>query len=261
MIHILAIGNSFSQDAAYYLHQIAAADGTETKVVNLYIGGCSLERHWRNVVTEAADYLYELNGDSQGRYVSVQEALAEEAWDVIVTQQASHDSGWAETYDPFLENLARYIEKQCSGARFLMQKTWAYELDSTHDCYARYHNNQQEMFQRLSVAYQAASERVGVPLIPCGDVIQALRGKKPFQYEAGGLSLCRDGFHMNYIYGRYALAATWYGAITGRKLEGNCYIPQTSLTEEKAQEDLLRLIQRTVDEIVEGSCGNVNAGR
>ena len=56
MICILAIGNSFSQDATHYLHQIAEADGVETKVVNLYIGGCSLERHWQNIVTGAADY-------------------------------------------------------------------------------------------------------------------------------------------------------------------------------------------------------------
>lgn len=250
MIRILAIGNSFSQDATHYLHQIAAADGTETRVVNLYIGGCSLERHWENIVTEAADYLYELNGHSQERYVSVQEALAETAWDVVVTQQASHDSGWPDSYDPFLDNMASYVREHCTTARLYMQKTWAYELDSTHSRFIRYHNNQKEMFERLSTAYQIASERVGIPLIPCGDIIQALRGKKPFQYEAGGLSLCRDGFHMSYIYGRYALAAAWYGAITGRRLEGNSYIPQTSLTEEQVNVDYLKLIQKTVDELL-----------
>lgn len=250
MIRILAIGNSFSQDATHYLHQIAAADGRETKVVNLYIGGCSLERHWENILTGSADYLYELNGHSRERYVSVQEALAEEAWDAVVTQQASHDSGWPDSYDPFLDNMAACVKEQCPAARFYLQKTWAYELDSTHSRFVRYHNNQKEMFERLSAAYQKASERVGVPLIPCGDVIQVLRRKKPFQYEAGGLSLCRDGFHMSYIYGRYALAAAWYGTITGRKLEGNSYIPQTSLTDEKAETDLLHLIQETVDAVV-----------
>lgn len=250
MIRVLAIGNSFSQDATHYLHQIAAADRTDMEVVNLYIGGCSLERHWRNIVTGAADYLYELNGHSQERYVSVQEALAEEAWDVIVTQQASHDSGWPDSYEPFLGNMAAYVRGQCPAARLLMQKTWAYEPDSTHDCFARYHNSQKEMFDRLNSAYQKASERVGIPLIPCGDVIQALRCEKPFQYGTGGLSLCRDGFHMSYVYGRYAVAAAWYGTITGRKLAGNSYVPQTSMTEEKATENLLKLIQNTVDEIV-----------
>lgn len=64
------------------------------------------------------------------------------------------------------------------------------------------------------------------------------------------MSLCRDGFHMSYIYGRYALAAAWYGAITGRRLEGNSYIPQTSLTEEQVNVDYLKLIQKTVDELL-----------
>ena len=52
MVRILAIGNSFSQDATHYLHQIAASDNVEMKVVNLYIGGCSLEQHWRQPGTE-----------------------------------------------------------------------------------------------------------------------------------------------------------------------------------------------------------------
>lgn len=130
MINILAIGNSFSQDATHYLNQIAKEDCVETKVVNLYIGGCSLERHWSNVQSGAEDYLYELNGKSTEKYISIQEALKEERWDYIVTQQASHDSGWTDTYEPFLENLTRYIRKQAPWAEILLQETWAYEIDS-----------------------------------------------------------------------------------------------------------------------------------
>ena len=43
MIRILAIGNSFSEDATYYLHQILEAAGVENLVVNLFIGGCQRE--------------------------------------------------------------------------------------------------------------------------------------------------------------------------------------------------------------------------
>lgn len=42
---ILAIGNSFSQDATRYLQDIAASAGENLFVRNLYIGGCSLEMH------------------------------------------------------------------------------------------------------------------------------------------------------------------------------------------------------------------------
>ena len=65
---LLAIGNSFSQDATHYLHQIAAADQMDLKVGNLYIGGCSLERHWENIQNEAEEYLYEENGTSTEKH-------------------------------------------------------------------------------------------------------------------------------------------------------------------------------------------------
>ena len=101
-MRVLAIGNSFSQDATHYLHQLAAAEGQDLKVGNLYIGGCSLGRHLENMQAGAAEYLYEENGASTGRYVSVDEALGMEKWDIIVTQQASHYSGILETYEPYL---------------------------------------------------------------------------------------------------------------------------------------------------------------
>ncbi|MCM1027044.1 MAG: DUF4886 domain-containing protein [Roseburia sp.] len=254
MISILAIGNSFSQDATHFLHQLAEADHVETRVVNLYIGGCSLERHWYNISTDGAEYLYELNGRSQERHVSVGEALAEGKWDYIVTQQASHDSGWPETYEPFLGNIIGYLRERSPEAQILLQETWAYETDSTHSKFIRYHNSQREMYERLRFAYQAASERTGLPLIPCGEVIQTLREKEPFRYGEGGMSLCRDGFHMSYLYGRYALAATWYKAITGRSLKGNAYVPELAFPSgEAARPELLELIRQVVEETVPGT--------
>ena len=46
---VLAIGNSFSEDATRYLHQIGEAAGVKNQIVNLYIGGCPLETHWENI--------------------------------------------------------------------------------------------------------------------------------------------------------------------------------------------------------------------
>ena len=109
MKNILAIGNSFSEDATRYLHQMAEAAGIETKVVNLYIGGCPLERHWRNIETGEAAYQYQLNGKATERQVSIDEVLKEECWDYVITQQASHDSGWMDTYEPFLGLLLEYV--------------------------------------------------------------------------------------------------------------------------------------------------------
>ena len=47
---LLAVGNSFSQDACTFLHQTAQAQGLDLEVTNLYIGGCPLEKHYQNLI-------------------------------------------------------------------------------------------------------------------------------------------------------------------------------------------------------------------
>lgn len=248
-MNILAIGNSFSQDATHYLAQLAAADGREMRVCNLYIGGCSLERHWNNILSGAPDYLLEYDGASTERYVAAAEALALEDWDVIVTQQASHDSGLPETYHPYLENMLAWLRERAPGARLLLQQTWAYEIDSLHPQFPRYHQDQAEMYAALKRAYADAASANGVELIPCGDVIQALRGRDPFRYGHGGMSICRDGFHMNLIYGRYLLAAVWYRTLTGRTVSDIPFLPATKLAPHAiCDEAVLAVVQKTVDE-------------
>lgn len=256
-VKILAIGNSFSEDATHYLHKIAKLGGIDTKVVNLYIGGCSLETHLNNIKEDAKLYLYQRDGLSTGNYVSIKDALLEEDWDFVVTQQASHDSGLQETYYPYIHEIFQYIKEHAPKAEALLQETWAYEIDSTHGCFGRYNNNQLEMYKKLHEAYNVAASEMGVRIIPCGDVVQEVRTKEPFQYGQGGRSLCRDGFHMGYIYGRYLLAATWYEVILERNILDNSYLPETVFAPAAEVDiDKLELIKECVHEIVEKSIEN-----
>lgn len=225
MIKILAIGNSFSEDATAYLHDIARAGGIESKVVNLYIGGCPLSLHAENIRNDAADYQYQLNGVFNGKMVSIKEALLEENWDFVTLQQASPDSGIAESYYPFITEVSHYVQSIVPDAVQFIHETWAYETDSDHDQFYRYHNSQEEMYHALRAAYQKASDVTGLPLIPCGEVIQKVRGFKEFDYANGGQSLCRDGFHMHMAYGRYLTAAVWYETILKGNIMENGYLP------------------------------------
>lgn len=251
LIKILAIGNSFSQDATYYLHDLAACDQIELKVVNLYIGGSNLERHWNNIMNDTPEYLYEKNGESSEQYVSVKQVLDSEEWDYIVTQQASYDSGLTETYYPFIEKIFKYITEKAPKSEFLLQETWAYETDSNHDGFVRYDRNQRRMYEKLSQAYRAVADKLGVRLIPCGDIIQNLRGMKPFDYEKGGMSLCRDGFHMDFIYGRYLLAAVWYKFLIGNSVVHNSFMPQTKLAPNtRCEKKILDIVKHAVDEAI-----------
>ena len=224
-IRILAVGNSFSDDAFYYLHDLAAADGVELTAVNLYIGGCNLETHWKNVCTGEKVYLHMENGVSTDRYVSIRETLELGGWDYIMTQQASHDSGLEETYFPYLSLLTDYFHRICPDAKLLLHQTWAYEQDSDHSAFSRYHCDQREMYRMLSNCYQQASAKLNLPLIPSGSVIQQVRGMEPFRYERGERSLCRDGYHMDLVYGRYLVAAVVYAYLTGNDIRDNTFVP------------------------------------
>ena len=57
-LRILAIGNSFSRDAIEQnLHELALAGGDTAIIGNLFIGGCSLERHAGNIRDDRHDYV------------------------------------------------------------------------------------------------------------------------------------------------------------------------------------------------------------
>ena len=250
MYKILAIGNSFSEDATYYLHQILEHSGIENQVVNLYIGGCSLERHWQNIENDKRDYQFEINGRKTDRYVTVSEVLKETKWDAVVTQQASHDSGWSDTYEPFLGLIVDYLHEKLGDTPIYLQETWAYAKDSTHDNFMRYHRNQQEMYDRLKTNYSQMAAKYQLSLIPSGDLIQNLRETSYFNEENGDLAICRDGFHMNYLYGRFALACMWARSICKVDLTQNSYEPVTDyMPLDAAKAEILELIKEKAMEL------------
>ena len=63
-MNVLSIGNSFSQDAQRYLNGIAKSAGVNLNCFNLYIGGCPLSRHFRNMHSGERAYTLEMNGTS-----------------------------------------------------------------------------------------------------------------------------------------------------------------------------------------------------
>lgn len=223
MYKVLAIGNSFSEDATYFLHQIYESSEIENEIINLYIGGCSLEHHWRNIENNSKGYQYQKNGVKTDRYVSIQEILEEDQFDVIVTHQVSGDSGWQDTYEPFLGLIIKYLSDN-SNSKIYLNQTWAYEKNSNHENFMRYERNQQQMFNALKKAYEDSAQRHGLPLIRSGEVVQEIR-KLPY-FKDGVHCITRDGFHMNYLYGRYAIALMWAKTILGIDVMVNSFVPK-----------------------------------
>ena len=217
-VKVLAVGNSFSENVASCLPQIAEAGNRPLILGRLYIGGCSLERHWQNVLSGAKDYLYNHTGREQIP-TSISDAFKMEDWDFVTFQQASHFSGMPETYHPFLENLSAYAKVMSPRAKQVIHETWAYAKDSTHPGFANYHNSQEEMYRRLRDAYHMAADTIGAAaFLPAGDAWQLARATEI------GDTLCADGFHGNEK-GCYLSAAVWYEILLGGDIRENSFCP------------------------------------
>lgn len=211
-IQILSIGNSFSQDAQRYLHVLAKNEGVDMQTVNLYIGGCALEKHFRNLKGDKREYTLEVNGQSaEGFMTSIREALTARNWDVVTLQQASHESYREETYQPYLKLLADFVRENCPKAKLFLQQTWGYESGSER---IRQHGFEtyDEMFEQVMCCYDKAAEAVGADgVIPAGLAFQ-------YALEKGIGRIHRDTFHASFGAGRFLLALVWYGYITGNDI-------------------------------------------
>ena len=154
MIKVLSIGNSFSQDAQRYLFKIGKNEGVEFKSVNLYIGGCSLQTHYMNMVQNKPEYSYELNGEPLGIFVSIADALRSDKWDIVTLQQASKLSPNYETYVPYITKIAESVRLFCPNAKIMIHQSWAYEQDSKRLNEELGYGDQHDMFRDIEKAYQ-----------------------------------------------------------------------------------------------------------
>ena len=233
-IKILAIGNSFSEDAIeQYLHELADADGIETIIGNLFIGGCSLERHMQCVNGNLPDYRYRKIGvdgvTKETPKCDIARAIADEEWDYVSVQQASHFSGDYTTYQPYLSQLVAYVKAHTKkDVKIVFHQTWAYAQNSDHGGFKRYGNSQKQMYDAINGALkQVIKDIYPDVIVPSGTAIQNART------SSIGDNMNRDGYHLNLLYGRYTAACTWFQAIFKRSVVGNSYAPEGVTAEQK----------------------------
>lgn len=235
---ILSIGNSFSQDATRYLHQIARSAGEEITTVNLYIGGCPLSRHYRNMLSKKNAYELQFNGQQTGFYVSLEDALLSRDWDYITVQQASLKSTDYDTYQPYLEDLTSYVRMCCPRAKLIMHETWAYE-EGSRMLINRGFETRKEMFDALHSAYTMAAQAMNAYMtIPSGPMFQKLAEK--------GINLHRDTFHASLGVGRYALSLLWYACLTGNPIDDISF----SDFDEAVSDDEIKTVKECVKAVI-----------
>ncbi|NLN03988.1 MAG: DUF4886 domain-containing protein [Clostridiaceae bacterium] len=225
-LKILAVGNSFSEDSVQYLYQIFSETGHEKDnddivIGNLVVGGCSLDMHVGFALENTPVYLYtKFSKENKGEMAIVSAnatlnyGILDEDWDIITLQQRSGYSGDKETYSPYLDMLIDYINKHKTNknASLAWNLTWAYDEDSAHPDFARYKNNQAEMYNAILQTVQdviVPNKNISF-VIPTGIAVQHARNRHN--------NLTRDGFHLSIPFGRYIAALTWFCTITNKEI-------------------------------------------
>ena len=215
-MNILMIGNSYTVDCSRYLHRIARAGGANINTTCLYIGGCPLERHFRNMHSGEAAYELYTNGEPTGFKVSLDDALLNRSWDVITFQQASFQSFDYDTYQPYLDELTDFARTLCPKAKFIIHQTWPDADISPRLAGFGFENNGQ-MFKALEAAYEKAAAAIGAEkIVRDGQLIYSL-------YEAGLRPVWRDNGHISLGIGRYAAGLLWYRELTGGDIWENTF--------------------------------------
>ena len=222
-LKILAIGNSFSDDAMDHVYKVAIDAGIEKVTLGkLYIGGCSLATHLSNAQNNKSAYDYKIN--TAGSWVaqgnkSIKYAVESDDWDFITFQQVSGYSGVADSYDDLIP-LINIVEPLNPSARLAWHMTWAYSANSSHSDYSKYDKDQMTMYNAIVNAVNKkilTNYKIDV-VIPSGTAVQNVRTS-----FIGDTT--RDGYHLSYGIGRYIAAMTFVKALTGLSIDNSITRP------------------------------------
>ncbi len=256
---ILMIGNSFCYYFVEELYAIAAADGYDLTVANLYKTGCLVSEHWTQGVSQKKE-MYELwvTTSSGRKQISAATtfdfALDYADWDVITLQQhfypdlAKDASRSVSQTKNYAKNLFNYIKNKNSDADLYWQQTWAYQVgyavagnyvsDPKVDTPIADVATQTLTHNNIKNASQIITQENNVKLVPSGDAWQIARADSRV-----GDNMCArlgtngdkgDYYHDGDIGGgQYLNACVWYEVLTGESCIGNTWRPNYELSDAK----------------------------
>ncbi len=235
-LKVLMIGNSFSICCLWQTPQIADAYGYKLDLASLYIGGCSLERHWQNVErarTEPNFKPYRYDRISEGRRTAdnqpanIPETLKSEQWDIVTIQQCSHLSWDAQSYRPFGDKLVKTIRELAPGAEILVQETWSYPPWDKR--LAEFGFDQVDMYAKLHDAYAAFAGEYGFRIIPTGTAAEFCPDRNRLFTE--------PDFHFSKLDGEYLQGLVWAGTLFGLEKVGAkpCRYVPSGIAHDRAQ--------------------------
>lgn len=277
-VRVLAIGNSFSNNATRFLPDLAKSGGQSLMLRSCSVGGASLEVHWKKV--EAFEQNPEDPAGLYGSKLGLRQELAREPWDFVTIQQASIKSHDFATFQPFAGSLAEYIRKCAPQSKLLIHETWAYRVDDPRftkpSAKPGEPTTQEAMYEGLQKAYAKIAAELSAGRIPTGDAffladrdpkwgyradaafdpVAAMHPKLPDQSRSLHVGwrwaksndqwkLQMDGHHANDA-GCYLAGCVFYETLFGQSPVGLSFVPKG------LDPAYARFLQETAHRAVEG---------
>lgn len=245
-VKILAIGNSYSNNAVEYISRIADSMGFKVSVTSLYDDGCSLERHVKSYRSNAREYEFYVDGANMSapKKNTMLEAFERDDYDYITLQQSPSGAPNFSTYwteqNPWLTDLYDIIKKHEPQAEVMIHQTWSFsELHATTGTQwsSIVYENSLEMFKKIENSYEKAADKLGIDkekgIIPAGKAIQLAKdeyGYGDFYNESGDClngALYKDNVNHLNERGKYIAACVWIEKIFGADCRKATYYNRT----------------------------------
>lgn len=208
-LRILAIGNSYTDDATAYLNKLISKSNIDKNKLGVYV--TVLKSASLQTWTEAYETGKKIKlNQKAGKIImkdkgSLKELLAQN-WDIITLQQVSTQSTDFKTFNPWLSKLLTYIEKDCPNPEVTLawQMAWSYWTE---------YGTMPHGEMRYKMICEAVKEQIkenGIDIIiPIGTAMENARSTSLQTPH----DLTRDGTHLCFGAGRYIAACTWYESL------------------------------------------------
>lgn len=202
VIKILTVGNSFAENACYYLREITeSVPGNKIIITKANIGGCSLEKH-ANLIKEC-----EVNLSLKPYYnqFTLKDLLEKDQYDFVTIQQYSASSFKPESYQPYADIIYQFIREHAPAAQIIIHQTWAYS--NTCERLKQWGITRDEMQKGLVRCYNDLKKHFNAEMLPSGNAFYTSFKKKP------EIDLWKqDRYHAN-EYGCYLAGCVWFGKL------------------------------------------------
>ncbi len=186
-LKVLAIGNSFSNNATKFLNELAVDGNKKLRLSRASIGGASLQRHW-DALQIFKNYPDSSKGRPYSKNRSLDDFLVGNQYDIVTIQQVSILSCDTSEYRPYARNMYDYIKKHQPNAEVVFHQTWAYRSDARRYCQIEegvHAQSDEEMWENSRRSYHTIASELGVRIIPVGDAFwEVCSGENGYQAVA-----------------------------------------------------------------------------